>query len=143
MRKGIVNLLTHDGVNSCYCGVGTISRDFVRAMPEVSQRAKSSSIELTFNVVAPFITSGSLGYSRALLDEVTHVCHSLGGRVYSHCNATDGQEPFGNTRNWKVSSMGAATLVLDQVAREDYDFNITYGFDAPYYGVAELVGHLS
>jgi glycosyltransferase involved in cell wall biosynthesis len=108
-------------------------------MPDVAEKAKSSGVELTFNVIAPFITQGSLEYSQELLDEVTRICHSLGGRVYFHCNGTDGREPFGNTENWKVASIGAATLILDQVTREDYDFNITYGFDAPYHGVAQLV----
>jgi glycosyltransferase involved in cell wall biosynthesis len=139
MTTGIVNLLTYDGVSSCYCGVGTVSRYFIKAMPDVIQKAKTRNISIKFNILTPFTTAKCLGYKPGFLDEAKSICQASSGRVLFYCNASDGQYQFGNMENWRASSVGAATLILDQEARRNHDFNITYAFDTPYCHTAQLV----
>lgn len=137
--KGVVNLVTYDGINSWYCGVGTISISFVNSIPEVVSHFEEKGIGITFNVMTPFTTQECLGYKEGLREKNEKILREQRGRIIYHSDASDSTSQYGVMSNWKASSIGAATSILDQTLSENHDFSINYCFDTPYSAVAERV----
>jgi len=133
MHKIRITLATHDGVNSWYCGVGTISQNFIKSIQYIQNKL---GYNLEFNVLTPRTTSKCLGYRVGCEDAVRDICKSTGGTINYHSDASRGATQFGSHENWKASSIGAASILLNQPSDA---LNIVYFFDTSYARASKLL----
>lgn len=137
--KGKIALvyISYDGILNCHCGVGTLTRSFVKSFPSVSKRLKESSYEVSLELITPALTNKADGYSDEILQESITTAEGTGGKVHKIINATHGDIQFGAPSNWEAASIAAANKVIE--ISQNFERILVYSVDTPFMKVPYYV----
>ncbi len=120
-------LHTYDGIESCYCGVGTITRSFIGVMQILHSRISAS---LKFNIVTPSLKKGALGYNTRYLKRAQKVTSKYGGQIYFVSDGSEGTFQYGSLTQWNASSLSSASIMLNNFRHDKETLDLL--FDTPY-----------
>lgn len=129
--KKIVNLLAHDGITSCYSGVGTIARSYIKVLTELS-----SEYSFTLNLFSPAYNTDAFGYNARVRDENNKLVKRSGGKIYYLNNGSSGSLNYGYVNNWKLLCQSAQEIIT-KLSVDKPIYNIA--FDTPFAGLSPFI----
>jgi len=113
MKKHLI-IATYDGIGTHYSGVGTIAKNLVDALSELSK-----DFELKVSVAYINVDHTSKVFNKQCFDKATKLASQTGGIMIPLCNTTKGQSEWDMWRSfdeWNyacVSLVTALNLVLN------------------------------
>lgn len=135
MKKIAIVYGGYDGMHSHYCGVGTMTKEFILSFKEVVKELNNS--EECFKLFPVCVKNTDFAISVETCEEIENVIMQY-PQFYEPItwvdNGTHGKDPYGNVGNWLELCENVA-MFLKNVS-ERYDDTIFIGLDGPYLGCA-------
>jgi glycosyltransferase involved in cell wall biosynthesis len=127
MKKHII-IATYDGIGTHYSGVGTIAKNIVSSLTEIS-----NSLDMKVSIAYINIDKSSEIFNKDCFDEANNLVAKTGGQMIPLCNSTKGQSEWDMWRSfneWNFSCVSLVT-VLNLLLEEDED-NVIILNDTPF-----------
>ena len=117
MKKHII-IATYDGIGTHYSGVGTIAKNIVASLTEIS-----NSLDMKVSIAYINIDKTSKVFNKDCFDEANNLVSKTGGQMIPLCNSTKGQSEWDMWRSfneWNFSCVSLVT-VLNLLLKENED----------------------
>ena len=114
MRKHLI-IATYDGIGTQYSGVGTIAKNIVNTLNNLTD-----DVQLKVSIAYVNVDKNGKVFNRECFEASTNLVNKTGGILIPLCNTTKGQSEWDMWRSFKewdytcVSLVTALNLILDQ-----------------------------
>ena len=127
MKKHII-LATYDGIGTHYSGVGTIAKNIISSLTDIS-----NSLDMKVSIAYINIDKTSKVFNKNCFEAANNLVNKTGGQMIPLCNSTKGQSEWDMWRSfneWNFSCVSLVT-VLNLLLKEDED-NVIILNDTPF-----------
>lgn len=132
-QKVAVTYISYDGLKGIYCGVGTLTRDFLYAFHKVKALIEPvCNCNVDFYPATVRYDQRSFGFSS---ERVNETINEIAKRNYAPLTELlngDGRTNYGNLTNWHMASVSAAQFI--RTLAKKYDRVIAIVLDPPFAG---------
>ncbi|HHU17003.1 MAG TPA: hypothetical protein GXZ70_02085, partial [Clostridiales bacterium] len=137
MKKLNIFYLTFDGVETHYCGVGTVTQYFLASLPQISENLKNNNFKTQFYILYAETPLNNFGYSKQVSRRTKELSQKLQVIYYTLPHGTEVENPFGNIIAWKNMCKRAAEIIRENT--KDNAISLVLATDTPFAGVTTLL----
>lgn len=127
MKKHII-IATYDGIGTHYSGVGTIAKNIVSSLTDIS-----NSLDFKVSIAYINIDKTSAVFNKDCFEAANNLVNKTGGQMIPLCNSTKGQSEWDMWRSFNEWNFSCVSLVttLNLLLKEDDD-NVIILNDTPF-----------
>ena len=136
MRIGLF-LVTFDGVETHYCGVGSVTQYFLSLVPRLVRDLEQEGLSLDIHVLYSARPSSGFAHSFRIHERSKRLAAQAGVQLVELPHGGEVANAFGNRRTWPHCCSASAEYISAQVKRSDV--GIVLASDTPYAGLPALL----
>src|SRR3990167_4120314 len=127
MKKHVI-MATYDGIGTHYSGVGTIAKNIVSFLTDIS-----NSLDMKVSIAYINVDKTSAVFNKDCFEAANNLVNKTGGQMVPLCNSTKGQSEWDMWRSFNEWNFSCVSLVttLNLLLKEDED-NVIILNDTPF-----------
>jgi glycosyltransferase involved in cell wall biosynthesis len=127
MKKHFI-IATYDGIGTHYSGVGTIAKNIVSSLTDIS-----NSLDFKVSIAYINVDKTSAVFNKDCFEAANNLVNKTGGQMIPLCNSTKGQSEWDMWRSFNEWNFSCVSLVttLNLLLKEDED-NVIILNDTPF-----------
>lgn len=129
-------LLTFDGIESLYCGVGALTQYQLACLPAIRSNFSKQGIELSIYVLYSSVPSG-FAKSDVITERSRRLCAEVSATVVRLDQGGRAASPFGTPYSWPITCRQAAEYI--RALAEKSDRVLVLAQDTPFAGLSPLI----
>jgi len=127
-------ILTFDGVETFYCGVGAITQYYLASMSSITDKLRLDDIYIEGHVAYSEAPSNKTMFSPEISQRTKTLCQTNKIRLIPLPHGRNVPNPFGIPATWPTTCGHASQYILKQL--DNYDQVIVLAFDTPFAGIS-------